>query len=103
ARRPRPPPTAHLPYPTLFRSRGEEGRSDIGGYHAGAFRQETAQRLRDEAVDLGGKEEQAQEYQQHGQQTVQQAGAQLGEVRDQRSEEHTSELQSRENLVCRLL
>src|SRR5690606_40605162 len=27
----------------------------------------------------------------------------LGEARQQRSEEHTSELQSRENLVCRLL
>src|SRR5690606_14573719 len=29
--------------------------------------------------------------------------ARLREIRDERSEEHTSELQSRENLVCRLL
>src|SRR2546427_8680754 len=28
---------------------------------------------------------------------------QIGEVSDQRSEEHTSELQSQSNLVCRLL
>src|SRR5690606_41530427 len=31
------------------------------------------------------------------------AEALVDQVRDQRSEEHTSELQSRENLVCRLL
>src|SRR5690606_42156845 len=31
------------------------------------------------------------------------SGAQADEVRGLRSEEHTSELQSRENLVCRLL
>src|SRR5690606_32511682 len=31
------------------------------------------------------------------------AGATLCEIKDARSEEHTSELQSRENLVCRLL
>src|SRR5690606_39330173 len=30
-------------------------------------------------------------------------GRQNGEFADRRSEEHTSELQSRENLVCRLL
>src|SRR5207302_7252561 len=44
----------------------------------------------------------------HRQQLVAQLGevgqlANFAELRDERSEEHTSELQSRENLVCRLL
>src|SRR5436309_6811979 len=38
-----------------------------------------------------------------GSRVVREDGAERGDARMRRSEEHTSELQSRENLVCRLL
>src|SRR3712207_7349810 len=69
----RPPRSTLFPYTTLFRS-GED-RTDRGGFH---------------------------------QHLVRDAGQQPDERRDHlagidRSEEHTSELQSRQYLVCRLL
>src|SRR5690606_41484596 len=83
----RPPPRATLfPYTTLFRSahRGRSGGYQCGhaqpGHHpAGAFRPAgLCPRRRPHRTGTG-------------------------ECRLGRSEEHTSELQSRENLVCRLL
>src|SRR5690606_41757039 len=80
-----PPPSALFPYTTLFRSKeGHEGFA-----HARTVSRRPAtdagvepDRLR--ALDLVHVDH-------------------LTLVEDARSEEHTSELQSRENLVCRLL
>src|SRR3712207_7556683 len=72
----RPPRSTLFPYTTLFRSRGDAQRAGVEGPH--------------------------------GQGRVRQAGAGVRRVREgpartRRSEEHTSELQSRQYLVCRLL
>src|SRR3712207_7900542 len=82
----RPPRSTLFPYTTLF-------RSDRIGVHAmdlhrhpGGPRAEL--RRRDAGV--------------HQHRTLR-AGAGLGQVLRRRSEEHTSELQSRQYLVCRLL
>src|SRR2546430_4151209 len=85
----RPPRSTLFPYTTLFRSavprreaheprRREEGASIVGA-HPQAHAHDGCGRVRNELVDLHG----------------QSVGA--------RSEEHTSELQSQSNLVCRLL
>src|SRR5690606_39871027 len=86
-----PPPRSTLfPYTTLFRSDGDAQR--YGGEHGG--RQTEA-----DAPEAGA-------------QVLPEAGVHVafaeqlpatGEHGLRRSEEHTSELQSRENLVCRLL
>src|SRR3712207_7322967 len=78
----RPPRSTLFPYTTLFRSLGERAVPGGGDPLAGLVH------VADAAVgpgpdDLGG------------------GGA--GVVVDDRSEEHTSELQSRQYLVCRLL
>src|SRR3712207_7827351 len=71
----RPPRSPLFPYTTLFRSRRE-----VGGVQRGA--------ADEAAVDVGQGE---------------QLGRVVGLHRPARSEEHTSELQSRQYLVCRLL
>src|SRR2546430_5162839 len=75
----RPPRSTLFPYTTLFRS--------------GAVRylQTQIAAARNRLPDLGGKR--------IGVVT----GAAMGPLMPQRSEEHTSELQSQSNLVCRLL
>src|SRR5690606_39781699 len=75
-----------FPYTTLFRSVGRPAQSaqQHGGVVHHAF-----------AVALGGV------FGQHGAEVL--PLAVLPHLDDFRSEEHTSELQSRENLVCRLL
>src|SRR2546426_7639594 len=78
----RPPRSTLFPYTTLFRSRGEwrrpfiqiEGHLDVG---LGGVLSRVRRRQEDHPVSVRGREE--------------------------RSEEHTSELQSPCNLVCRLL
>src|SRR5207302_8524513 len=86
---PPPPPSSTLfPYTTLFRSDGDAIRVTLPVEESARVTRALAERglylteLRPEEVAqaLG-------EFQEHG----------------LRSEEHTSELQSRENLVCRLL
>src|SRR5687768_17720227 len=83
----RPPRSTLFPYTTLFRSGGADERAQR---HAGAAEQGVEERQRrigqrcEGRADIG--EEQAIEC--------------PGEAR---SEEHTSELQSRLHLVCRLL
>src|SRR5690606_41005510 len=52
------------------------------------------------AADVAAKQDQASEEPLKGEQ---EGDGQAGESSIERSEEHTSELQSRENLVCRLL
>src|SRR2546421_5841629 len=79
----RPPRSTLFPYTTLF-------RSDVG---------ETGPHIVEQEVGVGGEFLVSQRR--DG--TV--AGAQRGDMagRAPRSEEHTSELQSRSDLVCRLL
>src|SRR3712207_7590843 len=86
----RPPRSTLFPYTTLFRSAdggratllagepGEQG-GEAAGHHAGAGQQPDP--------DPGGE----------------QLGPLGADERGHRSEEHTSELQSRQYLVCRLL
>src|SRR5688572_31779302 len=72
----RPPRSTLFPYTTLFRSRPLSRGADDEPAHGRGGRQ-----LRSAAIQLAG-------------QLVR---------RSERSEEHTSELQSQSNLVCRLL
>src|SRR2546422_5772182 len=75
----RPPRSTLFPYTTLFRS-GSAGPEEVAGWVYGTKRDPDALEVR-----LSGKR--ASEVVQRG----------------RRSEEHTSELQSRLHLVCRLL
>src|SRR5688572_32450051 len=81
----RPPRSTLFPYTTLFRSRGARSLPGAarGGFRAGS----AAGRLKRDAGDYAPY------------------GAVVLEPyhRRSRSEEHTSELQSQSNLVCRLL
>src|SRR5690606_41370701 len=96
-RRLRPPPSAALfPYTTLFRSQASRGAS--------RRRRPRARRQAPPAgSDRGGSGRATAPAPMHPTRT--QAPSQRSRSRDRvpRSEEHTSELQSRENLVCRLL
>src|SRR2546430_13744356 len=79
----RPPRSTLFPYTTLFRSQGREELRPRGGQRVGT-RREVQPR-----VTVGGVH------------SPEQACAQA--CSGLRSEEHTSELQSQSNLVCRLL
>src|SRR3712207_8693041 len=83
----RPPRSTLFPYTTLFRSRRDVGRRGRGVLRRRAGRCDAGRPVRRDGP-LGGVRGQAWS----------------GRVaRDLRSEEHTSELQSRQYLVCRLL
>src|SRR2546422_4701369 len=85
----RPPRSTLFPYTTLFRSVAAAAEERDRG-PAQEFRDRIVERelaVLDEAEDRAGGER----------------GVGLGEDRPDRSEEHTSELQSRLHLVCRLL
>src|SRR3712207_7366207 len=86
----RPPRSTLFPYTTLFRSRAEHP----GDVPAGLLERHRV------AVELL---HQADVVQQRG--DVEQLGVEVDAVQRRvgRSEEHTSELQSRQYLVCRLL
>src|SRR5690606_41137047 len=97
---PSPPSTTPLPYTTLFRS----GDDDVAGTrsqqeleHRGAGgpgpRHHDAHATDLLAHDLQGVHESGERHDRRA----------VLVVVEHRSEEHTSELQSRENLVCRLL
>src|SRR3712207_7719810 len=86
----RPPRSTLFPYTTLFRSRGGGGGRRLPDVHLGLERpllrgRRGLARRPPHRVDRPGHER----------------GAARG--RRRRSEEHTSELQSRQYLVCRLL
>src|SRR5687768_1131172 len=98
-RRPRPP---LFPYTTLFRSENDStGAADEVG-QAAMQRQRRAQSHQHEGLD-----QQAADHEQRDRHTrrldLQEDGARNGGKGEARSEEHTSELQSRLHLVCRLL
>src|SRR3712207_8062360 len=85
----RPPRSTLFPYTTLFRSVGRAERQE---------EQDAVQR----ALRLPVPAEQGAQVGQGPGQPVDRVGP-LEQVRGLRSEEHTSELQSRQYLVCRLL
>src|SRR3712207_8801398 len=96
----RPPRSTLFPYTTLFRSRERRGAADALERAAGAVGQVEYELLR---AGAGARQVQALAADDVA------AAAAVGEVdraaaeRAGRSEEHTSELQSRQYLVCRLL
>src|SRR3712207_8840912 len=83
----RPPRSTLFPYTTLFRSRADEGRADPG--HPALARRRRPAPARDRPARRGAR--------------VPLLAAGRGAEDRGRSEEHTSELQSRQYLVCRLL
>src|SRR5947208_5695528 len=88
----RPPRSTLFPYTTLFRSRGQGlSPADLEELWAG---------LVEDAVRRGRQSGEgkwtAQAWRHEAQEVV-------ARVRQKRSEEHTSELQSPDHLVCRLL
>src|SRR5690606_41980832 len=92
----RPPSSTLFPYTTLFRSVVAERQveRDVGGGDAVVLGRTTGARPRGPAdgdLDVAS-----------GHELVEVVTGDVG-VQVERSEEHTSELQSRENLVCRLL
>src|SRR5438477_7587201 len=89
----RPPTSPLFPYTTLFRSYLDP-RADLDHAHVGVADGE----LHRHALDLRGPTHAVELEFLH--ETL---GHALDHVGDARSEEHTSELQSHVNLVCRLL
>src|SRR3712207_8463215 len=87
----RPPRSTLFPYTTLFRSH----RGDQLG-------QPRTDQVADDADDPDGADGQQRQVQHVLAAVVREVGAGEGPG-DRRSEEHTSELQSRQYLVCRLL
>src|SRR2546430_7518430 len=87
----RPPRSTLFPYTTLFRSAREQLRPlDLGVVLASLARQRAAGGVRVH-VGLGVE----------GEDRIEHRSVLMPQL--QRSEEHTSELQSQSNLVCRLL
>src|SRR3712207_7082458 len=90
----RPPRSTLFPYTTLFRSDRPDREPQPGPGIRHVEQQERAEDERGQPADrqhaARGREEVDDEQQQ-------------GEPHQERSEEHTSELQSRQYLVCRLL
>src|SRR3712207_8721686 len=93
----RPPRSTLFPYTTLFRSSDTEGALDVGARLRGRF-----PRLRHMWADGGYKQSMVDWFLQCLSCTVE-IVQRLSGSGLQRSEEHTSELQSRQYLVCRLL
>src|SRR2546427_3848749 len=92
----RPPRSTLFPYTTLFRSQGLPAQDELG---AGSLEIDGRQGRRADAIQLkvkGG----VRGWGRRGTDLVK---LNCEEVLAARSEEHTSELQSQSNLVCRLL
>src|SRR3712207_8027075 len=84
----RPPRSTLLPYTTLFRSQRRHARNDEARRDSGRRNQSVRRPPRAHGAPVKRKERR---------------GSERGRSRRLRSEEHTSELQSRQYLVCRLL
>src|SRR5256884_1569073 len=89
----RPPRSTLFPYTTLFRSRAPRTGSAARGEPSPV---RTAQATGPSAATRGGRSFPARQFRRAG-------GAAAVPPAGSRSEEHTSELQSRLHLVCRLL
>src|SRR3712207_8537554 len=94
----RPPRSTLFPYTTLFRSLGDESRGDEEDLHCALLGVYAFHLPGGGCLYLVGVEDH---------EPVQAPQGILGQLdvrpADRRSEEHTSELQSRQYLVCRLL
>src|SRR3712207_6980560 len=88
----RPPRSTLFPYTTLFRSKGVLRTSTVSG--------RVSERTNDLELLYDGPRPAMGD---DGRQGIRMTGADVDEVDVHRSEEHTSELQSRQYLVCRLL
>src|SRR5690349_23459262 len=86
----RPPRSTLFPYTTLFRSRRQDERDPVAG--AGPDGGQPRRGAPSASVQIG-----------EGEALLLFARVEKGQSRWPRSEEHTSELQSRRDLVCRLL
>src|SRR2546430_4918205 len=84
----RPPRSTLFPYTTLFRSEGHQVAVAVGGEHQTGRGGQHARRRRRWITELPLHRRRDRID---------------GAERAERSEEHTSELQSQSNLVCRLL
>src|SRR5690625_5354310 len=85
----RPPPHSLFPYTTLFRSAGDLDQQAAGGVHRRAGDRGAGGDLHRNGLT--------------GEHRFVNGGGTFGDHAVDRSEEHTSELQSRGHLVCRLL
>src|SRR3712207_8043444 len=98
----RPPRSTLFPYTTLFRSArgGVEVTLPHQEYERRAERDGEGAADQERQVEGDGGEERARQHPKEGSEVVRLLAAQVDPAR---SEEHTSELQSRQYLVCRLL
>src|SRR5436309_11020076 len=95
----RPPPRSTLfPYTTLFRSLAAKRDADVTFKSIKDFESQVNEYFKDVPSPFFMKWEQTGLQSGKGPEWIQKAIEMF-----RRSEEHTSELQSRENLVCRLL
>src|SRR2546427_7103696 len=83
----RPPRSTLFPYTTLFRSRLRRAWNDVGRFERRGPARNGIRHTGRHTVQVGARC----------------GGCHCARGRDVRSEEHTSELQSQSNLVCRLL
>src|SRR3712207_8954281 len=91
----RPPRSTLFPYTTLFRSVGGRGLPGRGTECRPQVQRRPRREVDDRRIASIGR---------HGRSDdVEATGVRGGAVRVDRSEEHTSELQSRQYIVCRLL
>src|SRR3712207_7114291 len=93
----RPPRSTLFPYTTLFRSHPQHrNRDDVGGEMGGGRKHQSRRH--------GGERRPVEQSPPGGRRTRRpRQRLDRGGGHGQRSEEHTSELQSRQYLVCRLL
>src|SRR3712207_7140561 len=91
----RPPRSTLFPYTTLFRSRKGMAHPGVDPGDIQGFVGQPP----DVVPPLTGQAQSGQ----HGTQPAHDTVGDLGRDKEHRSEEHTSELQSRQYLVCRLL
>src|SRR3712207_8734300 len=95
----RPPRSTLFPYTTLFRS--VDDQRDVA--HAGVDRRRRVEDVAEERRAAVVRRVAVARAQAEVLGDVQRGHAVVGRRREERSEEHTSELQSRQYLVCRLL
>src|SRR5256886_12667194 len=96
----RPPRSTLFPYTTLFRSALRAKQLDVlPAQRVPRFRQDADEILARQGVKLDTDRKAPLQLRDE----VRGLGHVKGARRDERSEEHTSELQSQSNLVCRLL
>src|SRR5690606_40335219 len=99
----RPLMSAVFPYTTLFRSRQLAGTGLVAAGRVGDLHvRDTVAVVRDGGLDVVAVDGEVVDVEQQPDVGGTVLARDPVEDRDRRSEEHTSELQSRENLVCRL-